>query len=1216
MKKRLIKLLMLCALTVSLLHLSPACNPMEDLTKIKVVLLETDGVKVLSRQSVEIKPGNDVEFKIKLADGYAYLGMTKNGEAVREEAGTPAKEFPIEGEYNEKNGTLKLKNVKYPSTVEVYAKPKSELYSFALVYNERMGGASIVGGTKLTKGYKYMPVEGGSVSLTAYAHEKYSFNGWSVGDYIENGGRVVSYDKDFEFIVEENTVLYANFSDIDASKYKVVYHLNGGKTKTDGKAEQEVLGDCNTQFEMQQTLISDGSFVRDGYVAVGYSTQAANYEAYGNVNKIPGFCNMGGIYEVPRSGVLALYVVWARETDSASFTFSDGRITKYNGDAEIVVIPEKINGTAVTEIAADAFKNKTSLARLVIPRTVKTLGDGAFAGCTSLNEVVFFDSLENVTDNAFKNCRKISTVTLNSQRLPRYSGSAEGSFCIKYERLKTLTGKKIIILGGSAVLHGIDSKTLETRMSGYSALNYGTSSDISLRFYLDVIANYVGANDRVVLSPEMNAYSMGSTAITAALFRASEQCYDIFREVDMTEYSGFWTAFGRFQKGEGTSPGAAAMTGKEYRLSCKELNAYGDWSLIKNAPTAQSFGDATAVLDKSLLNYQSINKANTRITEKGALLLISFAPRDLKRISEQQATKPNYNEFTKYFEDKLDAPVISNIGSYLLEHEYFYDTEYHCNADGVRCVTDLIIVDINRYLASPSAGAPVFSSTPDTVYSNTVQITYNANGGSVSSGGKIYRVTKERDEQFSMQQTLWSNGTFLRDGYVAVGYSTQPVSFEGFDTVNSIPGFSNMGGVCEVPKSSGTLTLYVVWAQETAGTHFEFSDGTVTKYTGNADTVVIPEYINGKAVTKIAAGAFKGKTALKRLVIPKSVITLEDGAFEGCTALKEVVFFDSVLNVTDNAFKGCNNITTVTLNSQRLPKYSGDPEGNSCIKYERLRTLTTKKIIVVSGSSSLYGLDSAAMEQSFPGYSVVNYGINIANCSLFFLDVISNYTIEGDIVIHAPEMGTNVMGDNYINPKLFRANTQCYDIFREVDMRDYRNFFTSFGYFQTGDPKDSSLAPAINLSGKDYQKHCNQLNKYGDIAMDKTRPNQDSPFGNARQGFNKNLLTAENAARLNAVNKKIKAKGGTLLMSFAPREIQCMNENYRTAAHYNDFTKDCEAKLDYAVISNVGTYLLDHEYFYNSEYHLTNQGAALRTQRLAEDLRRYLQNTASGAPML
>jgi hypothetical protein len=174
----------------------------------------------------------------------------------------------------------------------------------------------------------------------------------------EDGGTVVSYEREIEYEVTANTVLYANFSDFDITQYKIVYKLNGGKVAADGKTEYEILKKYNAQYSMQQTLMSDGTFLRSGYLPIGYSTQDVNYESYESISKIPGFSNMGAVCKVPQSGILPLYVVWTKESPASDFTFSGGVLTKYKGSAGIVAIPEKINGVEVKEITPKTMESK------------------------------------------------------------------------------------------------------------------------------------------------------------------------------------------------------------------------------------------------------------------------------------------------------------------------------------------------------------------------------------------------------------------------------------------------------------------------------------------------------------------------------------------------------------------------------------------------------------------------------------------------------------------------------------------------------------------------------------------------------------------------------------------------------------------------------------------------------------------------------------------
>lgn len=505
-------------------------------------------------------------------------------------------------------------------------------------------------------------------------------------------------------------------------------------------------------------------------------------------------------------------------------------------------------------------------------------------------------------------------------------------------------------------------------------------------------------------------------------------------------------------------------------------------------------------------------------------------------------------------------------------------------------------------------------------------VTYNLNGGKTSEGFEQFSVTKQYSDTFAMQQTLHDDGSFSRKGYICVGYSTEPVEFSDYESCNDIPGFANMGGVCRAEK--GTLDLYAVWAKETPADDFKYSAGNIsyisdssynwgkldqkkktesgvkiTGYKGSDKTVVIPEKIGGKKVMEISKGAFSGD--IERVVIPKTVRNIQSGAFSGCENLREVVFFDSVVSVWDESFSP--SVKTVVLNSQRLPVYSGAIEGSFCIKYERLRQAEGKKIVVVSGSSSLNGLDSALFEKLMPGYSVINYGTNVANPSLFFLDVISKYVSKGDIVVHAPEFfDTSTMGSNKFHAKMFRGNEQCYDIFRDADISKYTDFWDSFREFQVGNPQDSSLVPAVHQRGKEYQLET-ELNKYGDRST--VRKSVRGSFGDSSQSFNYSKLQADN---LNEIYKAYKATGARLYMSFGTYDKARLKKSAAVQPEYDKFTDSCQDKLDYPVISNIGTYVMEHKYFYDSEWHLNDEGAQIRTRNLANDIKAQLKKEQNG----
>lgn len=79
-------------------------------------------------------------------------------------------------------------------------------------------------------------------------------------------------------------------------------------------------------------------------------------------------------------------------------------VTQCDKSAEEVVIPEKIAGKPVTEIAEDAFQFCENLTSVEIPDTVQTIGKNAFWSCHKLQHVTLQKNLAAVGDNCFRSC--------------------------------------------------------------------------------------------------------------------------------------------------------------------------------------------------------------------------------------------------------------------------------------------------------------------------------------------------------------------------------------------------------------------------------------------------------------------------------------------------------------------------------------------------------------------------------------------------------------------------------------------------------------------------------------------------------------------------------------------------------------------------------------------------------------------------------------------
>ena len=130
------------------------------------------------------------------------------------------------------------------------------------------------------------------------------------------------------------------------------------------------------------------------------------------------------------------------------------------------------------------------------------------------------------------------------------------------------------------------------------------------------------------------------------------------------------------------------------------------------------------------------------------------------------------------------------------------------------------------------------------------------------------------------------------------------------------------------------------------------------------------------------------------------------------------------------------------------------------------------------------------------------------------------------------------------------------------------------------------------------------LNKYGDLVSNRPGPTY-SASSNPTGSIKNTHLNSTRITRLNKINDMVKAQGATMVLSFGTCDIASINPTYLNQATYDSFTKYCADKLNYPVISNIGTYLMDHELMSNSTAHCSNEGAEKRTRDLANDIKNY-----------
>ena len=313
-------------------------------------------------------------------------------------------------------------------------------------------------------------------------------------------------------------------------------------------------------------------------------------------------------------------------------------------------------------------------------------------------------------------------------------------------------------------------------------------------------------------------------------------------------------------------------------------------------------------------------------------------------------------------------------------------------------------------------------------------IQYEANGGEALTGRgrsvtETYSIAEHRRPNVSIGTDL-----FAREGYTLTGWNTEP------------DGSGLRVGLGSRVSADETPVLYAQWAQWTPAERFtwtEAEDGSAI-ITGCAETgalLVVPETLEGRSVTVIAAGAFAGCPA-QTVILPKSLGWIEKGAFTGA-ALRELCFFDNVEYITDACFRDCENLATLRISAIEDPYgYSFRRESVWVDKLDVLiETEGQDRLIFYGGCSMWYNLSAPEVLAVYGDrYTILNMGINGLSSSLLQMEILRCFMTERDILIHTPEIASEQQlllntGLAKVDDRLWGALEYNFDLVSLVDIR-------------------------------------------------------------------------------------------------------------------------------------------------------------------------------------
>lgn len=469
-------------------------------------------------------------------------------------------------------------------------------------------------------------------------------------------------------------------------------------------------------------------------------------------------------------------------------------------------------------------------------------------------------------------------------------------------------------------------------------------------------------------------------------------------------------------------------------------------------------------------------------------------------------------------------------------------------------------------------------------------ITYEPNGGPGEPVVKTYDRTEHLRPNTENGQAMFS-----RDGYALVCWNTEP------------DGSGIRVGLGSRVTVDQALTLYAQWAPWTEEAAFTYSVDqygkvTIKGYTGNHETIVIPERIAGYPVTAINMQAFADCQA-KHLVLPDTLDRIMANAFQGA-ALETVVLYDNIRLISDDAFAGCENLRTLYINAVEAPwGYDFRKESVYADKVDILILAQgQQKMVFYGGCSTWYNLDGVMADRAFgTKYTVINMGLNGTINSEVQMQIMGAYLETGDVLVHTLELTSQrqLLMDRTMNDgddKLWCGLEYNYDLFALVDLRNVDGALNSFKSYL--DKKKTETSYQDFYRDQDGQRY---LDAFGCIPFQRTETKSQLTD---MVRLDLSYVNQEAMALLDSYYSGWKDQGVTVYATYACVNMDAVPEDQRqNVRQMDELVRESFARMKgAALISTLSDFLYENTDCFDTNYHLLSEQVQANTAIWIRDL--------------
>lgn len=284
-----------------------------------------------------------------------------------------------------------------------------------------------------------------------------------------------------------------------------------------------------------------------------------------------------------------------------------------------------------------------------------------------------------------------------------------------YHRLYEAEGKKLILIGGSGVAFGVDTKLLENTLSEYgynfTVCPFGLYAAVGTSVMLELAEDAISPGDVVVLTIEPTSETMSDYFGATAFWKCCESTPQMLTHLSKDKQNAMAGNYISYLQERFDLLRTGNLLRPEGVYAKSAFDETGNLISDRAGNTMALGFDTAAPIDLAAISVQpefarQVNDFCAHAAEMGATVYFSFAPMNRSALVDAEAAA----DYFALCNSTFDCPVISDPNRYILDSGWFYDSNFHLNSAGAELRTYLLTEDI---LAALGCYAPVDHETPE-----------------------------------------------------------------------------------------------------------------------------------------------------------------------------------------------------------------------------------------------------------------------------------------------------------------------------------------------------------------------------------------------------------------------------------------------------------------------------------------------------------------------